>query len=344
MTIQIDGSQGEGGGQILRSALALSMALGKPFAMSKIRANRPKPGLMRQHLTAVEAAAAICGAAVTGAAPGSRELTFRPGAVRGGTHHFSVGTAGSTTLVLQAILPALLFADEASDITIEGGTHAKWAPPFEFLEAALVPQLNKLGSHAAVSLERHGFYPAGGGRLRVQVRPTASPLALRLESRGEVRTLRARVLIAKLHRSIAERELERVREVLGWEVSPSNITHLDRALSPGNVVLLDVMSEHGLEVCSAIGEPGRPGQAVADEAIDQARAYLSTDAPVGEHMADQLMVPLTIASLRGAGRCTFRTGQLSRHAATNAEVVELFAPGASRTTAEAGGVRWEVGG
>lgn len=340
--IHIDGSQGEGGGQILRSALALSMSLGRPFTITNIRANRPKPGLMRQHLTAVEAAAAICSARVTGAAAGSRELVFEPGAVRGGTHRFSIGTAGSTTLVLQAILPALLFADEPTDIVIEGGTHARWAPPFEFLERALVPLLNRLGPSVSVSLERHGFYPAGGGRIRAWVEPTKLPRSLELDTRGEITARRASVLLAKLPVEIADRQLTRIRDRLGWEVDRTSISVPADAPSPGNVVTLEVVSEHVTEVFCSIGEHGKRAESVADEAIDQARDYVSEGVPVGCHLADQLMVPLAIASARGGGMYSFRTLPLSRHALTNMEVVNAFLDVASRISTEGPGVRWSV--
>lgn len=340
--IHIDGSQGEGGGQILRSALALSMALGRPFTISNIRANRPKPGLMRQHLTAVEAAAVLCGARVRGAAPASRELVFEPGPVRAGTHRFSVGTAGSTTLVLQAILPALLFAREASDITVEGGTHARWAPPFEFLQHSLVPLLRRMGAEVTVELLRHGFYPAGGGSIRVRVEP-GTPRPLTLLSRGEVQGRRAHIILAKLAKSIAQRELARIQERLGWEVGEDAIVWPQQPLSPGNVVSLLVQCEHVTEVSSVIAEQGRSAETVADEAVELAREYLASDAPVGRHLADQLMVPMAIGA--AGARCTsaFRSLPFTRHATTNAGIIGAFMPGASRTCAD-GCVTWAVSG
>jgi RNA 3'-terminal phosphate cyclase (ATP) len=341
--IHIDGSQGEGGGQILRSSLALSMALGEPFEITGIRANRPKPGLMRQHLTAVEAAAAICSARVEGASPGSPRLVFEPGAVRGGSFRFSVGTAGSTTLVLQAVLPALLFTGERSELVIEGGTHARWAPTFDYFERAMLPLLSRLGGGVTGRLESHGFYPAGGGRIRVEIGAGTAARALRLEDRGEVRTCRAAVVLAKLPPVIARRELERVRERLGWEVDPQGVRQCERALSPGNVVLLEVESEHVTEVFSAIGEQGKPSERVADEVIDEVRAYLASDAPAGPYTADQLMVPMAVACARGAGACSLRTPAFTGHASTNAEVIEAFLPGLSRTARDERGVRWSVG-
>ncbi|MBC7772543.1 MAG: RNA 3'-terminal phosphate cyclase [Pyrinomonadaceae bacterium] len=342
--IHIDGSQGEGGGQILRSALALSMALGRPFTITNIRANRDKPGLMRQHVTAVQAAQALCSARVDGGAAGSRQLVFEPGTVRGGTHHFAIGTAGSTTLVLQAILPALLFAQEPSDIIIEGGTHARWAPPFEFLQLAMIPLLNRLGPTVSVSLERHGFYPAGGGRIRVKVDPAASPSSFNLDTRGEIKARHASVLHARLPVEIADRQLKRIKSRLGWEVDRASIAVPEGALSPGNVVTLQIVSEHVTEVFCAIGEHGKRAEEVADEAIDQVREYLADGVSVGCHFADQLMVPLAIASTKGGGSCSFRTLPLSRHALTNVEIVNTFLNAPSRICTEGPGVRWSVGG
>lgn len=341
--IHIDGSQGEGGGQILRSALALSMSLERPFRITSIRANRSKPGMMRQHLTAVEAAASICSAKVTGGTAGSRELIFEPGTVQGGTHHFTIGTAGSTTLVLQAILPALLFAREPSDIVIEGGTHARWAPPFDFLERTLIPLLNRLGPSVSVLLDRHGFYPAGGGRIRVRIEPTRLPRSFELDSRGEITIRRACVLLANLPVEIAHRQLKQIRDRLGWDVGRANIVAPPDTRSAGNTVMLEVASEHVTELFCSIGEHGKRAESVADEAIDQARAYIAGGVPVGSHLADQLMVPLAIASAKGAGTCSFRTLPLSRHALTNVEVVNSFLDVASHINTQGPGVRWSVG-
>lgn len=346
--IHIDGSQGEGGGQILRSSLALSMALRVPVRISNIRANRPKPGLMRQHLTAVEAAVAICGGAqhahVLGATPGSRELTFTPAPIRGGSYSFSIGTAGSTTLVLQAILPALLIAHAPSEIYLEGGTHARWAPPFDFFARALVPLLQRLGPTIDASIGRHGFYPAGGGRLRIRVTPNAasSLSALSLMERGEILHRRCRVLLAKLPYPIAGRELEQVERRLNWPIATDCVHQITDTISPGNAITLEVESEHVREVFCALGEHGKPAPTVADEAIDGVREYLAAGVPVGPYLADQLMVPLAIAAARGAGRSEFLTTPLTRHAQTNSDVIAAF--GLTPTIERDGDrVRWSIG-
>src|SRR5689334_21475989 len=163
--MRIDGSFGEGGGQILRTALGLSLATGRPFRIENIRAKRAKPGLLRQHLTAVEAAKQVGSAEVEGAALGSMTLSFAPGVVKGGNYHFTIGTAGSCTLVLQTILPALITAAEPSEVVIEGGTHNTMAPPYYFMEKTFVPVLNRMGADVALRLYRFGFYPAGGGKM-----------------------------------------------------------------------------------------------------------------------------------------------------------------------------------
>ncbi len=182
--IHLDGSQGEGGGQILRSALALSVITGRPFRISRIRARRPKPGLMRQHLACVGAAARIGSATVDGAALNSQELTFRPGAVVAGAHEFKIASAGSTMLLLQTILPPLLLAHGPSEVVLEGGTHNPFAPPFPFIERAFLPLLRRIGFDVEAALERAGFYPNGGGRCRVAIRPAQELKALRLDAHG----------------------------------------------------------------------------------------------------------------------------------------------------------------
>ena len=202
--LTIDGSFGEGGGQILRTALALSLVTGKPFRIDNIRAGRKNPGLLRQHLTAVNAATEISQAEVTGAGIGSRELTFAPGSVESGDYAFAVGTAGSTTLVLQTVLPALLIADGKSQLILEGGTHNPFAPPFDFLEQAFLPLVNRMGPRVTAELERPGFYPAGGGRMRVTIEPAGElKKHLDIPSRGEVRGRRAKAVVANLPISIA---------------------------------------------------------------------------------------------------------------------------------------------
>ena len=318
-SIIIDGSQGEGGGQMLRSSLALSMATGRPFRMINVRAARPKPGLMRQHLTCVQAAAAICGATVTGADIGSREVTFAPGLVRAGDYHFAIGTAGSCTMVLQAILPPLLRLDRPSTITVEGGTHNGMAPPFEFFERALLPLLRRAGACVVARLDRHGFYPAGGGRIIVEVQPPASLTPLHLSSRGERRGATAWAIISRLSRSIAVRELRALSDRLGLSEGEAHIVVTQDSVGPGNAVVVALEYEHVTEVFSSVGEIGKSAELVAREAADEARDYIASQVPVGPHLADQLMVPLALLS---GGQ--YATCALTEHATTNMFLLRAF--------------------
>ena len=318
--LTIDGSQGEGGGQILRTSLSLSLVTGSPFRIERIRAGRAKPGLQRQHLAAVMAAAEIGGADVEGAAPGSREVVFRPRHVEPGAYRFAIGTAGSACLVLQTVLPPLLLASGASTVTLEGGTHNPGAPPFDFVARAFLPRLAAMGAHARATLERPGFYPAGGGRMAVAIEPTAALQPLTLVERGPILRRHGRAIVADLPESIARRELSMVREKLGWaEADVESAIAGDGARGPGNVVMLEIESEHVTEVFTGFGERGVSAETVALRAIDDVRDYLTAGAPVGPYLADQLMVPLALA---GSG--AFRTGPLTPHAATNLAVIRDF--------------------
>lgn len=314
--ITIDGSQGEGGGQILRTALALSLVSGRPFTIDKIRARREKPGLMRQHLTAVEAAAKIGNARVEGAALRSSKLVFHPGQVVPGDYTFAIGTAGSVTLVLQTVLPPLLMAGGPSRLTLEGGTHNPFAPPFDFLQKAFLPLLNRMGAQVTAELDRPGFYPAGGGRFRVEIAP--APLQrVDIPERGPIRRRVARALVSNLPRNIAERELAIIEKKL--DCDEYRVEQVPNARGPGNVVLVEIESEHITEVFTGFGERGKPAETVAEEVVNDARAYLAAGVPVGECLADQLLIPMALA---GGG--SFTTLSLSRHTKTNAEVIRLF--------------------
>ncbi len=315
----IDGSQGEGGGQILRSSLALALVTGQAVRIERIRAGRRKPGLMRQHLTAVQAAAAIGAAEVEGAELRASELTFRPGRVTPGEYHFAVGTAGSATLVLQTVLPALLIASGPSRLTLDGGTHNPFAPPFDFLQRAFLPLLNRMGPTVEATLERPGFYPAGGGRFTVTVDPVPKLEPLELRERGAVLRRLARARVAGVSKRVAQRELSTVSEGLGWQGEELVVEQVRNSAGPGNVLTLEIESAHVTEVVSAFGQRGVPAERVAGQAVKQARRYLAADVPVGEHLADQLLVPLALA---GAG--SFRLLKPTRHTQTNIEVLRAL--------------------
>jgi RNA 3'-terminal phosphate cyclase (ATP) len=319
--IELDGSAGEGGGQILRSALTLSMLTGQPFRIQHIRANRAKPGLMRQHLVAVQAAAAVCGAEVEGAAVGSLALTFAPGAVRGGDYRFAIGTAGSCTLVMQTLVPALLLADRASTVRVVGGTHNPMAPPAHFLQRAYARALADMGATLDFELYRFGFYPAGGGELTATIEPCSRLRAFNWTARGPLLSGYAESYVAGVPAIVAQRELEGVRSGMGWHPTQLRECVLPADQGPGNALLITLEHEHVTEVFTAIGEKTMRSDAVARLAVKEALAYLASDGAVGEHLADQLMLPMALA---GGGR--FTTAHVSQHARTNAQVIERFLP------------------
>jgi RNA 3'-terminal phosphate cyclase (ATP) len=334
--ITIDGSFGEGGGQIIRTSLALSLITGKAFRVYNVRARREKPGLQRQHLTAVLSAAEVGRARVDGAGVGSKEFTFTPGEVAPGVYRFEVGTAGSATLVLQTVLPPLTVAGGPSEVTVEGGTHNPHAPPFEFIERAFLPLVNRTGPTVSIALERYGFYPPGGGRLRVSIEPAREFRRLDLGERGLILSRRARALVVKLPESIAERELAVVSQRLGWPHDLLEVESSANALSPGNVLTVEIEGENATEVFTGVGRRGVPAERVASEVVDEVKRYLDAGAPVGEHLADQLLVPL---ALGGGG--AYVTGPLSLHTTTNIEVVRMFLPVEVSTT-QLTGELWKV--
>ena len=315
--LTIDGSMGEGGGQILRTALSLSLTSGRAVRVEKIRAGRQKPGLHRQHLAAVEAARQVSGARVEGAEPGSMTLTFAPKDVRHGDLHIVVGGAGSATLVLQTVLPALMILEGTSNVVVEGGTHNPKAPPFEFLADTLAPLLRSMGPGLDLQLERHGFYPRGGGRLRATVSGVSRLTPLTLLERGPVEERRARALVAGLPLHVAERELDVLRRALELEDDELEPREVRDALGPGNIVTLELRCEHVTETLSGFGERGLPAESVAEGVVHAARRYLAARVPVGEHLADQLLVPMALA---GGG--SFLTTEPTSHMTTCAAAIE----------------------
>ena len=324
--ITIDGSRGEGGGQVLRTAIGLSAATGQAVRVHNIRANRKKPGLARQHLAGVLAAARICGANVDGAALDSTDVSFRPGPVCPGDYRFDIGSAGSTSLVLQTVLPALLLADGPSRVTVTGGTHNPMAPPTPFLQHAFVPSLIRIGYRVNVTLAREGFHPRGGGVAELEVAPPGRPLArLDLTERGKIISKHARILLGSLPDDIARREIDVVKRTLDWRENECHIVPLPAAVGPANAVLLSVLCENASELFTALGERGKPAETVAAEAADECAVWLESGVPVGEHLADQLLIPLALA---GGGR--FRTTTPTPHTTTNAEVVETMTGVATR--------------
>jgi RNA 3'-terminal phosphate cyclase (ATP) len=316
--VTIDGSYGEGGGQILRSSLALSLVTGKPFSIHNIRAGRKKPGLMRQHLTAVNAAAEIGLAAIEGNRIGSQAFTFEPEMIKPGNFHFATGSAGSCTLVFQTILPALLMAGEPSEIILEGGTHNPYAPPFDFLKKAFLPVINRMGPSVDAVVEKPGFYPAGGGLFKVSVNP-AGLNRINLLERGNITNQTARASVANLPVSIANRELKVVREKLEWNKEVLKAVEVENSQGPGNILTLEIESENITEVFTGFGEKGTSAEKVAKRAVKSVLEYLAVNVPVGRYLADQLLIPMALA---GGGK--FRTLSPTKHTKTNVEIIKNF--------------------
>ena len=321
--LTIDGAQGEGGGQIVRSSLALSLVTGRRVMIDNVRARRKRPGLMRQHLTAVTAAQRICGARVEGAAIASQRLVFDPDRVQAGDYHFDIGSAGSTTLVLQTILPGLMLARGESTVTLEGGTHNPLAPPYEFLARVYLPLVARLGPRVQVHLQRPGFYPAGGGRVAVTIHPCRHLGSLELLDRGQITGQHVRAVLARLPRHIAQRECQTVATRSGWPPGCFEIEEIADSAGPGNAVLIEIVAEHVTELFSGFGERGVRAETVASRLWQAARRYLDAGVPVGPHLADQLLLPLGIAAAAGTGG-TFRTLALSQHALTHIQVLHQF--------------------
>lgn len=310
-----------GGGQLLRSALTLSLVTGQAFRMTGIRNGRPKPGLRRQHLTCIHAAAAVGEARVEGAELHSQELVFRPRSVRGGHHAFAIGTGGSTTLVLQTVLPALVHAPEPSTVRIEGGTHNPMAPPFEFIDECYLPVLRTLGIRATVTLERAGFMQAGGGALTATIAPVRRWKKLRLTERGAAGGTFGRVLHAHLPADIARREITTAARLMEWTEDQIDLRYAEESSGPGNAILLGARFANVCEISTGVARIGISAESVATGAAKGLRAYLASSAPVGAHLADQLLLPIALA---GGG--VFHTTTITNHTRANIDLIQRFVP------------------
>lgn len=317
--VQIDGSMGEGGGQVLRTSLALSLVTGKPFKITKIRAGRKRPGLQRQHLTSVEAARQVGQAEVRGNVIDSQELYFEPRTVRPGRYHFNVGTAGSATLVFETVLPALLLVNGKTELIVEGGTHNPFAPPYDFLAKTLLPLMNRMGPRVTAVLERPGFYPAGGGRIKASVESDGHLNRLDILERGEVRKYMARAIVARLPRHVAERELKVIGDRLLLTRDSLHVDEVAKSPGPGNVVIVEVECDLITEVFTAFGRRGLAAEQVAEKVVAEVLEYLSANVPVGKYLADQLLIPMALA---GGGR--FGTLKPTLHTQTNMDVLGRF--------------------
>lgn len=319
--LQMDASHGEGGGQILRSALTLSLLTGVPLHIENIRAGRTKPGLRPQHLAAVRAAAAISAGQVKGDHIASGELLFHPGPVNAGKYHFEIGTAGAATLVLQTIFLPLSFAPSRSVVTITGGTHVPWSPCFHYLDEHWLPFMRRMGFQAALTLERPGFNPLGGGVLRAQIAPAVEISPLSITQRGKLKQIRGISAVVGLPREIAKRQRLRVVARLGskFPLNDIRIAEID-APTKGTWITLVAEFERGQACYCALGAPGKRAEAVADEVADAIETFMQTDGAVDRYLADQLLLPMALAR----GKSIVRTERITQHLQTHAWVIEQF--------------------
>lgn len=318
--LTLDGSVGEGGGQILRTSLCLSMVTGQPFRLHSIRARRSRPGLMRQHLCSVRAAAQVSGATLSGDELGSRELVFQPGKTRSGAYQFAIGSAGSTTLVLQTVLPALLLAEGTSTLLLEGGTHNGMAPTWDSIERAFFPLVRRLGANVSGVLHTHGFYPAGGGKLEVTVHGGAPLGELVLRERGKIVDTQLRALVSQIPGIVGVREVETFCAALPWwNRANARPEVVKNSPGPGNALVADLICENVTEVFTTLGERGTRSEVVAETLAKEVERHANADVPIGEHLADQILLPMAL----GKGGA-YRTVALSDHTRTQADVIRMF--------------------
>ncbi len=319
--IILDGSEGEGGGQILRTALSLSALTGIPFTLKKIRANRKQPGLKAQHLTAVKAMQQICDAKTQGAVLYSPELVFIPQKIQPGQYHWDIGTAGATTLLLQTVVYPLSYTKACSNITITGGTHVPWSPAFHFLEKHWLHFMKQLGFDFSLKQIQAGFYPQGGGKISVTIRPFQARKNFMCLERGELKKINALSVVSNLDIKIAERQAQQGQQRLlqsGFSVD-TKIEQMP-AQSPGTFYLLLVEYEQSQVCYFGLGARGKPAEQVADEAVDAFFDFMRSTAAIDEFLADQLLLPLVLIGKEAH----FTIHKVTLHFLTNIKVIQAF--------------------
>ena len=321
-TVFIDGSTGEGGGQILRTSLTLSCITGRSLRIENIRAARRNPGLANQHLSCVRAACQICNGQSQGATKGSTVLDFQPGPVRSGDYHFDIGSAGSASLVIQTVLPALFLADKPSTVTVTGGTHNPMAPPFDFLDETFLPAIANAGFDGICTLIRHGFYPAGGGKITFNIQPRQKSTDQIIDLCQPVRKFRikGRIYTAKLPERVAQRQR---KLLLQSKLNVKNTEHVEVEDSdgPGNCVMIRLCGSERTTIFTAFGMRGKPSEKVINEVVDLAEDFMAPNAAIDRFLADQLLIYMALIK---AG--SFTTNELSSHLQTNMEVIKKFLP------------------
>lgn len=336
--IKIDGSFGEGGGQILRTALALSIITQTPIIIEKIRAGRKKSGLMRQHLACVQSAKTISHATVTGDELGSQTLHFIPHTIQSGDYQFDIGSAGSTTLVLQTILPPLLLTNGKSTVSIKGGTHNPLAPTADFLQHAFIPALAKMGLHLDIELKQAGFAPVGGGEIVAKIYPIDDTQVypnFNLLKRGKLSDVALVASEMNLHIDIAKRELASAKSHLTdkGQLSLTDIHEQVQSLTgigEGNTCYAIVKHDHHQEVFTLLGEKSRSAESIGKRLAGLVSRYLASDACVDEYLTDQLLLPLALLCekrlFEQGNHAQFTARMISEHTRTQAVMIEKFLP------------------
>lgn len=342
--LEIDASQGEGGGQVVRTALALATLTGQRVRLYNIRGRRKNPGLAPQHLAGVKALARICQAQVRGAALHSGVLVFEPQAPpQAGEYVFDVaeaakgGSAGAVTLLLQTVWWPLALAGGPSTLTLRGGTHVAWSPPFHYLAKVFAPLVAELGWPAHLELNRWGFYPVGNGEIQVRIQPVLNPQPLVITTNAALGRIQGVAVAAELTAAIAQRLAGRATNGLKAAGLQAQIQSVrERAASPGAGVWLWASDANSIARAGfgALGSKGKPSELVADEAVAALVAHHRTGAAIDPHLADQLLLPLALTP----GVSTFTTSALTQHLLTNAEIIQLFLPVEIEITGELEGV------
>jgi len=321
--IQIDGRYGEGGGQILRTALTLSAISKAPVHITHIRGNRKNSGLRPQHLIAVHALATITKARVEGATIDSHELIFEPGEIREGNYSFHIGTAGSTGLVLQAMIPVLLLGKIPSQIQITGGTHVPWSTSFHYLKTVFLPALKTMGGNVYVEIDKWGWYPKGGGKISASIKNTQGLKAIHLSNRGTFVNLHILSAVSNLPLSIAERQRDQsVKRLEHLRLNPTTSIENAPSSGQGTVLFLHAQFEGGGGGFTSLGKKGKRAEEVANEACDECIKFLNSRGIIDIHLADQLVLYMALAR----GRSTLITERITEHLLTNIWVIEQFLP------------------
>ncbi|AFY76977.1 MAG: RNA 3'-phosphate cyclase [Hydrococcus sp. C42_A2020_068] len=326
--ITIDGSYGEGGGQVLRTSLSLAAITGQPLRLEKIRAGRPKPGLAAQHLTSVRAAAAVCQAQIRGDALGSTTLEFIPNrAAQAGRYTFDVtearegGSAGAVTLILQTILLPLALSKGDSVVILKGGTHVPWSPPVTYIEQVYLPIVKQLGVQAEVDLRAWGWYPTGGGEVELRVKGSGTLRGIQLLERGNLQQVRGLAVVTELPSHIPQRMASRAESLLHQEHLKAQVKPLrERGRTPGAGIFLTAEYEFSRAGFNALGRQGLPAERVAEIAVQELLEFHAKGAPVDKHLGDQLLLPTALAG----DASQYRVTEITEHLTTNAWVISQF--------------------